>query len=221
MLHVGCVENRMDPMKLGRCQVRIVGLHTEDKTILPTEDLPWAYPLGSITSASISGIGRSPTGVVQGSWVVVDFLDEDNQQPIMLGTIGGIPQTKTAALIGDNANSVVTTDESGSLVDSSGADVNTLMDQILTPQQSIPQTETTKYKIDAVLINGTPGFYVKSKGTNENIASAVFDAGLGVYTTTLLNPEKYTQNQYLPFTGNTPKTFTTLDEMSQYFDTNF
>ena len=108
MLHVGCVENRMDPMKLGRCQVRIVGLHTEDKTILPTEDLPWAYPLGSITSASISGIGRSPTGVVQGSWVVVDFLDEDNQQPIMLGTIGGIPQTKTAALIGDNANSVVT-----------------------------------------------------------------------------------------------------------------
>ena len=189
--------------------------------MLPTEDLPWAYPLGSITSASISGIGRSPTGVVQGSWVVVDFLDEDNQQPIMLGTIGGIPQTKTAALIGDNANSVVTTDESGSLVDSSGADVNTLMDQILTPQQSIPQTETTKYKIDAVLINGTPGFYVKSKGTNENIASAVFDAGLGVYTTTLLNPEKYTQNQYLPFTGNTPKTFTTLDEMSQYFDTNF
>lgn len=221
MLHVGCVENRMDPMKLGRCQVRIVGLHTEDKTILPTEDLPWAYPLGSITSASISGIGRSPTGVVQGSWVVVDFLDEDNQQPIMLGTIGGIPQTKTAALIGDNANSVVTTDESGSLVDSSGADVNTLMDQILTPQQSIPQTETSKYKIDAVLINGTPGFYVKSKSTNENIASAVFDAGLGVYTTTLLNPEKYTQNQYLPFTGNTPKTFTTLDEMSQYFDINF
>ena len=26
---VGVVENRMDPLKLGRCQVRIFGYHTE------------------------------------------------------------------------------------------------------------------------------------------------------------------------------------------------
>jgi hypothetical protein len=26
------VENRDDPLKIGRCQVRIVGLHTENKT---------------------------------------------------------------------------------------------------------------------------------------------------------------------------------------------
>ena len=93
IFYYGCVENRMDPMKLGRCQVRVVGLHTEDKTILPTDDLPWAIPLVPITSATISGIGRSPTGIVQGTWVVCIFMDEDKQQPIMIGTVGGIPQT--------------------------------------------------------------------------------------------------------------------------------
>ena len=37
-LYTGVVENRNDPLRLGRCQVRIVGLHTEDKTVLPTKD---------------------------------------------------------------------------------------------------------------------------------------------------------------------------------------
>ena len=80
-LFTGCVENRKDPLKLGRCQVRIVGVHTHDKTILPTEELPWAFPMQPITSAAISGIGSSPVGVVEGTWVVVMFRDEDQQQP--------------------------------------------------------------------------------------------------------------------------------------------
>ncbi len=54
----------MDPLKLGRCQVRIVNLHTHDKSILPTEDLPWAYPMESVTSAAMNGIGYSPVGPV-------------------------------------------------------------------------------------------------------------------------------------------------------------
>lgn len=91
-LYTGCVENRRDPLRLGRCQVRIVGLHTHDKTVLPTEDLPWAYPLQPISSAAISGLGNSPVGVVEGTWVVIMFRDEDEQQPIILGAIGGIPQ---------------------------------------------------------------------------------------------------------------------------------
>ena len=95
MFYTGCVENRLDPYKLGRCQVRILGLHTENKIDLPTEDLPWAYPVQPITSAGISGIGHAPVGPVEGSWVVIIFSDEDKQQPMMLGTIGGIPQEKT------------------------------------------------------------------------------------------------------------------------------
>ena len=94
-LYQGVVENRLDPLKLGRCQVRVVGIHTHDKSRLPTDDLPWAYPMQPVTSAAMSGIGHSPVGPVEGTWVVVMFRDDDMQYPVMLGTIGGIPQTPT------------------------------------------------------------------------------------------------------------------------------
>jgi len=85
---IGVVEDRMDPEKQGRCRVRIFGYHTEDKEVLPTEDLPWAIPIQPITSAGISGIGTTPLGPVTGTWVLGFFLDgEDMQQPAMLGTI--------------------------------------------------------------------------------------------------------------------------------------
>jgi predicted chitinase len=93
----GVVENRMDPLKLGRCQVRIVDIHTHDKNLLPTSDLPWAYPMGDINSASMNGIGESPLGPVEGTTVIVFFADADTmQQPIMMGTLGGIPQGEHA-----------------------------------------------------------------------------------------------------------------------------
>jgi hypothetical protein len=94
MYYTGVVESRMDPLMLGRCKVRIIGLHTENKIDLPTDDLPWAFPIQPITSAGISGIGHAPVGPVEGSWVVIIFADEDKQQPMMIGTIGGIPQDK-------------------------------------------------------------------------------------------------------------------------------
>ena len=97
-LYTGVVENRYDPLKLGRCQVRIVGLHTEQKSVLPTADLPWAYPLQPITSAAMNGIGTAPVGPVEGTWVILFFRDEDQQQPIMLGTVGGIPQSESKKL---------------------------------------------------------------------------------------------------------------------------
>jgi len=41
---VGFVEDRKDPLKLGRCRVRCVGWHSDNKQQLPTKDLPWAMP---------------------------------------------------------------------------------------------------------------------------------------------------------------------------------
>jgi len=85
---IGVVEDRMDPEKMGRCRVRIFGYHTDSKVILPTKDLPWATPIQPITSAAISGIGSSPLGPVEGTWVIGFFLDgEDMQQPAIFGTI--------------------------------------------------------------------------------------------------------------------------------------
>ena len=90
IFYFGVVEDaRSDPLMLGRCKVRVVGLHTENRSDLPTDMLPWALPLQPITSAGISGIGTSPTGIVEGAWVMVIFMDNAMQQPIMMGTVGG------------------------------------------------------------------------------------------------------------------------------------
>lgn len=92
-LYVGVVEDIHDPLKLGRCRVRVVELHTANKVELPTEDLPWATPIQSITSAANSGIGQSPTGLLQGSTVIVVFTDQDQQNPLIIGSIAGIPSS--------------------------------------------------------------------------------------------------------------------------------
>ena len=67
---VGVVEDRADPKTLGRLRVRCLGYHTEDLIKLPTSDLPWAHVMNPITSATVSGLGQSPLGAVEGSWVV-------------------------------------------------------------------------------------------------------------------------------------------------------
>lgn len=94
--YFGIVENRLDPLRMGRCQVRIVGVHTEDLAILPTSDLPWAMPITPITTASVSGIGETPLGPVEGSRVLIIFSDENEKQnPLMMGTIPGMPIIET------------------------------------------------------------------------------------------------------------------------------
>jgi len=88
----GVVEDRFDPQELGRVRVRIFGLHTDDTAKIPTNDLPWAHIVMPPTSASISGVGLSPTGLVEGSWVVGFFADgESCQDPIVLGSVHGYP----------------------------------------------------------------------------------------------------------------------------------
>lgn len=87
----GVVEDIYDPLKLGRLRVRILGWHTDNKVEIPTEDLPWAHVVMPVNSASISGKGWSPTGIVQGSWVIGFFRDGNNsQEPVVFGTVGGI-----------------------------------------------------------------------------------------------------------------------------------
>ena len=59
--------------------------------------MPWATPVQPITSAAISGIGTSPTGLLQGSHVFGFFRDGvDAQQPVMMGSFAKIPQEAPA-----------------------------------------------------------------------------------------------------------------------------
>lgn len=87
---MGVVEDRRDPLKIGRVRARVIGLHTHDKTILPTADLPWAYCIQPVNSAAISGIGVAPVGPLEGTWVAIQYLDQDRQSPFVVGTLPGI-----------------------------------------------------------------------------------------------------------------------------------
>lgn len=87
----GVIEDINDPEEMGRYRVRCFGYHTDNIFDLPTEDLPWSHVMMPITSASMTEIGQSATGLLQGSWVVGFFRDGANaQDPIIMGTIPSI-----------------------------------------------------------------------------------------------------------------------------------
>ena len=103
---VGVVEDRNDPQKVGRVRVRCLGYHTPDKGKLPTADLPWAHVMNPITSATVSGVGQTPLGMVEGTWCVGFFVDgEDAQQPHIIGTLPGVPTQLPAGLGFEDPNS--------------------------------------------------------------------------------------------------------------------
>ena len=100
---VGVVENRNDPAELGRVQVRCLGYHTEDLTLIPTADLPWAHVMHPVTDPSMQGLGNTPSFLVEGSWVVGFFRDaRDKQQPIIMGTLPGYPENLPNTRLGFN-----------------------------------------------------------------------------------------------------------------------
>lgn len=92
----GVVEDRIDPMKLGRVKVRILGVHTSDLiqsdiTGIPTSDLQWAYVVQPTTSPAVNGLGENPF-MVEGTHVTGFFRDNMMQAPVVDGTIPGIPE---------------------------------------------------------------------------------------------------------------------------------
>jgi len=90
---VGVVEDRFDPEKLGRLRVRCLGIHTSDKNKIATADLPWASVMLPTTASGISGLGQSPSFIVEGAWVWGYFRDGDGlmQEMVIVGTLPGRP----------------------------------------------------------------------------------------------------------------------------------
>ena len=90
----GVVEDRNDPLFLNRVRVRIHGAHSYDKQKIATTDLPWAEVMMPTTSPSLSGLGTTTHGLVEGSTVMGFYRDHLNMQdPIIIGSFVGIPQT--------------------------------------------------------------------------------------------------------------------------------
>lgn len=88
---LGVIENRDDPLQMGRAQVRVFGLHPEqvrqDETRgLSTSDLPW-YPVRMpVNSAGVSGVGISQAAPVPGTLVTMEFTDPFGQYGEITGT---------------------------------------------------------------------------------------------------------------------------------------
>ena len=98
----GVVENRNDPAKLGRVQVRCLGYHTEDLIDIPSADLPWAHIMHPVTDPSMQGMGNTPTFLVEGTWVIGFFRDaNEKQQPIIMGSLPGYPMEAGSDFGGD------------------------------------------------------------------------------------------------------------------------
>lgn len=83
---LGVVENRDDPLKLGRVQARIFGWHTDNKMKVPTIDLPWAQPVFPPNAPNLTSTPK------EGDMIFGFFTDGDSAQfPIFLGVLPGIP----------------------------------------------------------------------------------------------------------------------------------
>lgn len=84
---LGVVEDRQDPLNLGRVRVRIFGWHTADKTLIPTSSLPWAQPMVPINATLLTGTAQ------EGDFAFGFFMDgQSGQAPCIMGVFPGIPQ---------------------------------------------------------------------------------------------------------------------------------
>jgi len=81
----GVVENRDDPLKMGRCQVRCVGWDSDDKMRIGTDALPWAMPMLGVNSITNS----TPK---EGDMAFGFFMDgESAQERVLMGIFPKIP----------------------------------------------------------------------------------------------------------------------------------
>ena len=88
---IGQVEDTEDPKESGRCKVRIVGLHPKECSTVTNENLPWAISTFPVTTPHIPGACTTVSNQLdKGVWVIGFFLDNDQQQPCIIGSIGGV-----------------------------------------------------------------------------------------------------------------------------------
>jgi GH24 family phage-related lysozyme (muramidase) len=81
---IGVVEDIQDPLNQGRVRVRIHGLHTFDTNKLAAHELPWSAVAIPANNAGTSGIGQTPTGLVENSFVFGIFLDGEDKQDFLV-----------------------------------------------------------------------------------------------------------------------------------------
>lgn len=84
---LGVVEDRFDPLGLGRVRVRMFGHHTDNLEELPTDGLSWAMPCLPPNVAMTDG------APLEGDYAFGFFTDgASSQAPVIIGIFPGIPK---------------------------------------------------------------------------------------------------------------------------------
>jgi len=81
---IGVVEDRKDFAGTGRLKVRIVGIHPQDVSQVPTSSLPDAQTERSVATAHLF------SGPREGDWVTGYFINGDRQHPMVTGVSNGL-----------------------------------------------------------------------------------------------------------------------------------
>ena len=100
MIQFGKVEDLIDPLKLGRVKVRVLGFHDNRDNgayKIATKDLPWSQVVMPANSPSVNGKGSS-VNLLIGTLVTGEFLDSTLQEFIVMGTL----PTKTEGTADNN-----------------------------------------------------------------------------------------------------------------------
>jgi len=105
-IYRGVIEDNNDPEMLGRCRVRIWGLHTDilepdELEGIPTKNLPWSEPCLGLLEGSISGNGLFSVPL-QGSHVFLFFEGGNWMSPRYFATVPGQPSDSPDPKLGFN-----------------------------------------------------------------------------------------------------------------------
>lgn len=84
--YYGVIEDNEDPLKQGRYRVRLLGVDSMNKNLVPTDTLPWARSINSF--GLISGIGLTRF-YRKGTMVVCLLLNNNRMEVVILGSIEG------------------------------------------------------------------------------------------------------------------------------------
>ena len=99
-----------------RYKVRIIGLHDQGETEIPSNQLPWSQVMYPVTGGGGQANAGATANLRQGMFVFGFFLDGQEQQvPVIMGVLGNNAQTELSTIIGDNK---VTNTQPGSLATS-------------------------------------------------------------------------------------------------------
>ena len=80
-----------------RYKVRIIGLHDQGETTIPSDQLPWAQVMYPVTAGGGQTAAMDSTKLRQGNMVFGFFLDgQDQQVPVIMGVLGNNSQTVLA-----------------------------------------------------------------------------------------------------------------------------